>query len=184
MSSSRLIFCAMFCMVGIDVSADSEAMPMPKVFAARTNAFYFKLIPAADFDEEKSEGFLYRVTDTVDELVYRSDGWYSFDVFVSYDGSYLARSGPWPRHDSPPETMPAVVFYADGKPVKTYYVSDLVKDELKLQHSISHYSWGNSLRWAEDYSPDILEVRTVEDRTIKFDIRSADIVGDPPMNAN
>jgi hypothetical protein len=176
MKYSNYFAITILCALTSGASADSEAPPTPKVFASPSNSFYFKLIPSPDFDEGKSQGFLYRVTDGEDELLYRSDGWFSFDVLISVDGSYLARRGPWPRYDSPPETTPAVVFYVDGALVRTYYVSDLVNKKSALQRSISHYSWGGVLRWADDEGADILQVRTVEDKMIKFNIRTAEIV--------
>ncbi len=146
------------------------------VFASPSGWAYFKLIPSPDFDEKKSQGFLYRVSDGEDVLIYRSDGWFSFNVLVSNDGAYIARRGPWPQSDSPPETTPAVVFYVDGTEVRTYYVSDLVRKESKLQRSFSHYNWGDTLRWSYEEGVGILQIRTVEDRVIKFNIRTAEIV--------
>jgi hypothetical protein len=164
------------CALASSAFTDSEAMPTPMVFASPSGWSYFKLVPSPDFDEKKSQGFLYRVADGEDELVYRSDGWFSFNVLVSNDGSYIARRGPWPRSNSPPDKTPAVVFYADGTEVRTYYVSDLVKKKSSLQRSISHYNWGNTLRWAYEEGAGILQVRTVEEKVIKFNIRTAEIV--------
>ena len=176
MKYSNYFAMTLLCALTSSASADREPMPTPKVFASPLNSFYLKLVPSPDFDEGKSQGFLYRVTDGEDELLYRSDGWFSFDVLISTDGSYIARRGPWPRYDSPSETTPAVVFYVHGARVKTYYVSDLVDDDSDLQHSISHYRWGGTLRWADDGEPDILQIRTVEDKIVRFNIRSAEIV--------
>jgi hypothetical protein len=66
--------------------ADSEAMPRPMVFTSPAGNYYFRLIPGPDFDEKKAQGFLYRVAAEADELLYRTEGWYSFEVFVSNDG--------------------------------------------------------------------------------------------------
>jgi hypothetical protein len=148
-------------------------MPTPMVFASPSGWAYFKLVPSRDFDEKKSQGYLYRVADGEDVLIYRSDGWFSFNVLVSNDGTYIARRGPWPQSNSPPETTPAVVFYVDGKKVRTYYVSDLVYDKSSLRHSISHYNWGDTLRWSYEEGAGILQIRTVEDKVIKFNIRTA-----------
>lgn len=154
---------------------DSEMMPTPKVFASPSGSYYFKLVPSSDFDEKKAQGFLYQVTDGEDDLIYRSDGWYSFNVLVSHDGAYIARRGPWPQYNSPPETTPAVVFYTNGKHARTYNVSDLIDNTKDLPRSISHYSWGGELRWAVHAGPFTVEVRTVEDKVIQFDIRTARI---------
>ena len=156
--------------------ADSERMPEPLVFSSPSGSYYFRMEPSPDFDRTKSRGHLYRVSRGTDELVYESNGWYSFTVLVSEDGQYLARTGPWPRFNSPPQETPAVVFYKQGAPVKTYYVADLVDDLSNLHRSISHYSWGGNLKWGQNSWGGEIQVKTVEDRIIKFDIRTAEII--------
>ncbi len=156
--------------------ADSEAMPSPVVFTSPAGNHYFRLIPSPDFDEKKAQGYLYRVAAEADELLYRTEGWYAFQVLVSNDGRYLARTGPWPHYDWPPEATPAVIFYADGAPVRTYFVSDLIEDATELEFSVSHYSWGGALKWLDGGWNDTLGVETVEDRKITFNIQTAEIV--------
>jgi len=151
-------------------------MPVSLVFSWTNGGYYFRLIPSADFDEKKTKGILYRVSDGEDDLLYESDGWYSFNVLVSNDGRYLARRGPWPSSSSDPEKTPAIVFYADGVPVRTYYVSDLIANLSKLEYSVSHYSWGGPLRWSDSSSVDHFVVATVEGKTIKFHVRTAEIL--------
>ena len=170
------IISAVLCGLTLIASADEERTPVPLVFASPLGAFYFRLVSSSDFDEENAKGFLYRVSDEGDELLYQSNGWYSFTVLVSDNGAYLARTGPWPRFDSPPESTSAVVFYADGVPVRTYFVADLVDDLSKLQYSESHYGWGGSLRWTEEQWKGEVEVKTVENKTIRFNIQTAEIV--------
>lgn len=170
------IILVVLCSFAIDAFADSEAMPRPVIFASPSGHHYFRLIPAPDFDEKNAKGFLYRVAAEEDELIYRTEGWYAFAVLVSNDGKYLARAGPWPRFRSPPQSTPAVIFYADGVPVRTYYVSDLVEDLSALQYSVSHYSWGGSLQWVDGGWNNEIEVQTVENKTITFNIQTAEIL--------
>jgi len=170
------IISAVLCGLTLIASADEERPPVPLVFASPLGTFYFRLVPSSDFDEENAKGFLYRVSDEGDELLYQSDGWYSFTVLVSNNGAYLARTGPWPRFDSPPESTSAVVFYADGVPGRTYFVADLLDDLSKLKYSQNHYFWGGSLRWTEEQWKGEVEVKTVENKTIRFNIQTAKIV--------
>ncbi len=155
--------------------ADSERMPEPLLFVSPTNQYYFKLEPADNFRKSDARGALYKVQVGKDEVLYRSDGWYSFNVVVSSDGRFIARRGPWPRYDSVPEETPAVIFYDGGEISRIYYVADLIQDQSKLQKSVSHYSWGSSLRWSEPWSKDIVEIKTIEDQTIRFNIVTGEI---------
>ena len=157
-------------------SADSEAMPRPVVYVSPGGSHYLRLIPSPDFDESKSEGFVYRVKAGGDELLYSTKGWYSFVVLLSADGRHMVRTGPWPRYNWPPEETPALVFYTDGAEIRRYFVADLVQDLSRLEHSVSHYWWGGDLEWSNSGWDNLLEVRTVEDETIVFDITTAEIV--------
>ena len=176
MTMRATIIFVVLCSIGIYAFADSEARPWPVVYASPSGNHYFRLIPAYDSKEKIAEGFLYRVAAGKDELVYRTEGWYAFTVLVSNDGKHMARTGPWPRSGSPPEKTIAVVFYRDGAPIRTYYVSDLIEDLSSLRHSMSHYSWGRPMRWANGGMNNQVEVETVENRTITFNIESAKIV--------
>ena len=156
--------------------ADSPAMPKPLVFASPEGSHYFRLVPSPDFNEAKAEGYLFRVDADADELIYKTRGWYSFTVLVANGGRGLVRTGPWPSHGQPPESTPALVFYFDGTESRVFTVADLVKDLSALEHSMSHYSWGGSLRWANGGWDGLVQVDTVEGQTIVFDIESAEIV--------
>lgn len=158
------------------VRADSEAMPRPVIYASPGGAYYLRLIPSPGLDDSKSEGYVYRVSAGGDELLYTTHGWYSFAVLVSADGRHLVRSGPWPRYNWPPEDTPALVFYTDGVEMRRYVVADLVKDLTNLEFSVSHYSWGGRLKWSNEGWESTVQVETVEDRTIVFDITTGEVV--------
>ncbi len=155
--------------------ADSPATPKPLVFASPDGNYYFRLSPSPDFDEAKAEGYLYRVDADADELLYKTKGWYSFSVLVSNDGNSLVRIGPWPSQGQPPESTPALVFYSGGTEFRVFTVADVVKDLSALEHSMSHYSWGGSLEWADGGWDGRVQVHTVEGTTIVFDIETAEI---------
>jgi hypothetical protein len=52
----------------------------------------------------------------------------------------------------------------------------LIEDLSALERSVSHYSWGDSLEWADGGWDNKVQVRTVEDRVITFDIETGEIV--------
>jgi len=73
--------------------------------------------------------------------LYRTAGWYSFEVFVSRDGRNLVQMGPWNSGQVPSSKDLAVAFHKDGKLVKSYSTTDLLKDPGKVSTSVSHYMW-------------------------------------------
>jgi hypothetical protein len=157
-------------------SADEEVAPHSLVFSAPSGHYYLRLDPSPDRDERKSVGRMYRVAAGADNLLYESLAWFSFSELVANDGVHFVRTGPWPGFDSAPEETPALVFYENCMPVKTYVVSVLIEDLSNLQYSVSHYTWGDEPHWTDDPRDYILQVTTVEDRVIRFDIRTAEII--------
>lgn len=72
--------------------------------------------------------------------LWRTDGWYAFQGFLSNDGRYFVRMGPW-ASDQENHTDLAVAFYDRGKLLKQYQVKDLIRRESMLEYSVSHYRW-------------------------------------------
>jgi len=63
--------------------------------------------------------------------------WHAPTVYLSGDGRYLVRMGPWAqkRNDL------AVAFYDRGKILRAYAIDDLVRNPDDLPRSISHFRW-------------------------------------------
>jgi hypothetical protein len=111
--------------------------------------------------------------------LYRNDGstaplwpvyWYSFEVYPSSDGRHVVQMGPWA---SDVEEM-AVSFYRDGEELKAYRIKDLVHDESKLEHTVSHFSWRSSLRYDDKQGVLFLKLPVLgEDRGDRAGIRRA-----------
>ena len=68
--------------------------------------------------------------------------WYAHSVIVLSDGIHLVRRGPWAKSQSDE----AYSFYANGKEVRSYKISDLVDTPLFLKHSVSHFEWEETVR--------------------------------------
>ncbi len=156
--------------IPVTAFADSEVMPKPLLFVDATHTYYLKLIPGEGFRTEQAKGSVYKVSKGNDELQYEFSGWYSFSILLSPGGEYIARLGPWPRIEIPPEKMLAIAFYKKGKLMRQYMVSDLVKDPRSLPRSVSHYEWGGKLEWTGNWWENTVQVVTKENRVIKFDI--------------
>lgn len=72
--------------------------------------------------------------------LWRTEGWYTFEGFLSNDGRYFVRMGLW-ASDQEHHTDLAVAFYDRGKLIKQYQVKDLIRRESMLEYSVSHYRW-------------------------------------------
>ena len=129
--------------------ADSPADPTPLIFTpVFPSEVSFAMVPrrygpAPDYKvTRESYGIAYRLTPEGEmKEIYRTEGWYSFEVFISIDGKFLVQMGPWNSGYDVNSTDLAIAFHKDGKLVKSYSTADLIKDPEKVERSISHYRW-------------------------------------------
>jgi len=131
------------------VYADTEVEPYPWAVASSSGQYLFKMVPAK-WHFDKKEKFVvdrdsYGVAYSLDENgkfveMWRVKGWFAWRVFLSEDGRYLVRMGPW-ANDQENHTDLAVAFYDKGKLLKQYEVRELLKDASKVRESVSHYDW-------------------------------------------
>jgi len=148
MNSNRTALFAALFMAFIPASrADSPAPEVPLVFASRpSSAAYFVMVPTK-FDKDykiirEAFGVAYRADeDGKPQELYRVKGWYSFEVYLSDDGTYLVQMGPWSVGSEPEKEDLAVAFFKNGKMLKSYSTADLVKDPSKVAPTTSHYFW-------------------------------------------
>ncbi len=127
---------------------DDEAAPFPWIKTSEDGQIRFKMVPSAwrvkngqVVTDRKAFGVAYRVGKNGEfEELWRTDGWYSFEVFLSNDGTHLARIGPW-ASDQRNHSDLAIAFYDRGKLLKEYQVRNLIKKPDKLEESVSHYMW-------------------------------------------
>lgn len=73
--------------------------------------------------------------------LWRTEGWYTFEAFISEDGRYLVRMGPWNAGHKPASDHLAVAFYDNGRLLEEYSTADLVQDPASVRASVSHYTW-------------------------------------------
>ena len=161
--------------------ADSPAREVPLVFTSETRSdVVFAMFPpkyGEDHEvEQEAYGIAYRVEeDGSFKGLYRTRGWYSFRVFVSRDGRYLVRMGPWSIGDEPDKGDLAVAFYRDGRLLKKYSTAELVKDKTKVIATTSHYFWRAPSPTDEDVTEaDRLRLRLHLDHTNVFDLHTID----------
>lgn len=122
-----------------------------------------------------SQSGLYRADDPRTPLW--TVNWHSSHVYITADGRYLVRPGPWPTHYNFGEI--AVAFYEEGRLLESYSVSDLVKNPFTLPQSVSHYRWRQEMDFREERAQ--LFVRTMHGERYLFDVTTGEVIeGTPP----
>ena len=129
--------------------ADDPADPTPLIFTpAYPSDVSFAMVPrrygpAPDYKNiQEAHGTAYRLaSDGQLQVIYRTEGWYSFEVFMSMDGRYLVQMGPWSSGQEVSKADLAVAFHRDGKLMKSYSTAELIKAPEKIERSASHYRW-------------------------------------------
>lgn len=109
--------------------------------------------------------------ENLDKPVWSID-WYANNVYLSKDGDYLVRPGPWARGLSDL----AVAFYHNGNLIKQYQVSDLVTDESFVSHSISHIFWSKKKGFDSENNRYLIETNSHD--VYLFDITTGKIISD------
>ena len=128
--------------------ADSPATPRPWVATSEGGDFFFKMVPPKWKEEGDSYvverepfGVTYEISEDGEfKEVWRTEGWYTFEGYLSEDGRYFVRFGPW-ASDQENHTDLAIAFYDRAKLLKEYQVKELIRKPDLLEDSVSHYMW-------------------------------------------
>jgi len=185
-------------MVTSALVADTPGDPYAKITASEKGTVFFKMVPAkTHFEADRMMtdrdpyGIAYRVHDEGEMIeLWRTDGWYAFEVYLSNDGHYLVRMGPWSEGSEASKEDLAIAFYQDGKLLQEYSTADLLKDKNAVKRTISHYRWrapmvisGVGELDAEDPLGPIrlnydgsLQLRTSEGTIYRFDSKTGKIL--------
>jgi hypothetical protein len=126
-----------------------------------------KLAAAAALRSKYRSSGLYRLESP--EPVWTVD-WFAFKVFLSTDGKYVVRSGPWASSI----TNEAFSFFADGKLLRSYTVNDVVRYSFALPHSASHFEWEKTSGLNE--AEKTFEVTTLEGGQFKFSLETGEML--------
>jgi hypothetical protein len=173
-AARALIFLALL-ILPVVAMADSEAPPRDYVKATPNGKYLFVMLAPEQWSRYDSSN----VRKTYPQSgLYRNDGsttplwrvdWYSFSVFPSSDGVHLVQMGPWA---SDVEQL-AVAFYENGTLLKAYRIKDLIRDESKLRHTVSHFFWHTSLSY--DDKKGLLVLTTTDGVNYRFSLRTGEI---------
>jgi hypothetical protein len=179
--------------------ADSEIGPRERVTVAQGGLCFFTMIPAV----EEWDGNRYRTIKPAFGVAYRLEpngniktlwktkGWYSSQIFMTYDGEYLVAMGPWSKGHESAEGDLAVSFYKRGELLRSYSTAELVLDHSKVEATVSHYFWRsydpeNTMKLERNNQ---FKIRTIDEVLYTFDVTTGEIVsveeGSPvPENAS
>jgi hypothetical protein len=141
-----LIYLFAFC-VG-DLLADQPAEPTTWMMVSENQEYCFRMVPEKYHFKDEKKVVDRKAFGIASEMgkdgslkdLWRVEGWYCFSGYLSNDGRYFVRMGPW-ASDQENHTDLAVAFYDRGELLKEYRVKDLIKDATTLDHSVSHYQW-------------------------------------------
>ena len=162
------------------VQGDEELAPYTYVTAAPGGRYYFKMytIQGRDYDRNIGRGELYAVRNPgPDKILWRTSGWYAFQVFLSFDGAYLVRLGNWPRGHKPSHKHLGVAFYKNGKLLKSYSTKDLIEDMKQVRPSVSHYQYLDESippGLVEDYGY-LFRLKSVDGIVYVFDMKTGKV---------
>jgi hypothetical protein len=162
---------------GVAAHADSPVPPYPKATASGGGTAVFIMVPKtedarASWADGTGTMYLLGETGTL-EKQWEVSGWYSHHVFLTNDGDYLVRIGPWHSGHEPKKDHLALAFFKRGRLIRSYSTKDLIRDPKQVRQSVSHYEW------RADDAPYIgmgeFSITTVEGRFLVFDLESGDI---------
>ncbi|HAL44875.1 MAG: hypothetical protein A2Y12_00290 [Planctomycetes bacterium GWF2_42_9] len=168
----------LFLILVLSAFADEEMAQYSYATASSEGRYFFimKSDPNNNWVTEKGSGIYEVKNDGTFKEIWRTEGWYSFKTFLSSDGLCLVRLGNWPRGRAPSNKHLAIAFYKEGRLIKSYSTSDLIKDLSKVHPSVSHYQYlDNSYKPVlEDYSTKF-HIVTIDGLLYEFDITTGKI---------
>jgi len=75
----------------------------------------------------------------------------------------------------------ALSFYRNGQESKVYCISDLIRDESTLQHTMSHFLWRSGLQFYDEKG--LLFLKTKDDQGYWFSVETGHISQACPRSA-
>ena len=119
----------------------------PYVRVSENGRFYFKMIPG-DWNWYLKDiavapfGIAYELQDDgQSKPLWKVDGWYAFNVYLSDDGLNLVRIGVVQNGMQPSENDLAIAFYVKGALIKEYSTAELISELDQISYTVSAYHW-------------------------------------------
>jgi len=110
------------------------------VTASARGKYYFKMVPTRN--SKQGLGTLFEVNPNgEDKVIWKTEGWYSFAVYISENGEYLVRINVLPHGHELSDDHLAIAFYKKGELINSYSTKNLVKNPSAINRSIGSYKW-------------------------------------------
>lgn len=164
---------------------DTEAAPFSYAVRSTDGKYIFVMLAPerSEGDEIYLRGADGRRSQTIETKylasgLYMDDGsteplwtvdWYSFSI-LGADGVHLVRRGPWAKSLSDE----AFTFFANGKQLRSYKISDLVDTKMFLEETTSHFRWEESMTF--DLASRTLTVVTLSKEKFVFDYTTGEML--------
>jgi len=170
MKNNTIIILFLFSSIAFFVNAifyDEEIAPYTYTIYSSNKDYSFKM-------NSDSSGIAYQIRNTrYKKEMWKTNGWYSFQTFITDDGKYLIRLGNWPRGESPSEKDLAIAFYNKGKLIKSYSTRELIKNDSLVVVTVSHYMFMKDEPSLTDY---YFQLKTIDEIVYEFDVRTGEIL--------
>ena len=177
MNLIKLLLMATFILSISSLWADKEPRQLTFVKSAEGGRYYFKMIADDDYDRSKGRGKLYQVSsEGKDKVLWETKGWFAFDLYISYDGNYLARLGNWPRGRKPSHKDLGIAFYKNGKLIKYYSTVDLVQNLSKIEKTKGHYSYLKKVLGFTSTYDYMFQIVTIDNILYTFNVSDGSVI--------
>lgn len=168
--------------------ADDPVLPYAWISTSENREYCFRMIPEKyhlESDKKIIDRPAFCVASRLKKTgelqeIWRAEGWYAFSGHFSNDGRYFVCMGPW-ASDQEGHNDLALAFYDRGKLLKEYRVKDLIKDDFKLEYSVSHYRWQPEKQslptgFVNQWESRLFHLVMVDKTTYEFDFTTGAIV--------
>jgi hypothetical protein len=186
MLTKRLWLLMLFVWAPLTAYGDTEARRIPYAMVATGGKYIFVMFAPDHASDEhvrlvEGEQILRYISATKYPAsgLYLNDGsntplwtvdWYAHSVIVPSDGIHLVRRGPWARRLADE----AFTFYANGKELRSYRISELADTVIPLSRTVSHFEWEESAVVDEPHHT--LAVTTLSKERFLFDYTTGEML--------
>ena len=153
--------------------ADTLRKPQPFVISSGYSPYFVKMLPSK-FGGGYAVAFKLLDYASSEEL-WRVEG-YSLEAYLSKDGQYFIRIGPWAKGREPSKEDVAVEFFRNGALLKSYSTADLVKDVSKVRPTSGHYFWRAKDGNYSFLASNNFNLKTVDGISYVFDVTTGEII--------
>ncbi|NOT50800.1 MAG: hypothetical protein HOP10_05950 [Chitinophagaceae bacterium] len=140
-----IINIALLLLATVEARADLPPKNYPYTLRSANNEFYLRSIP---YSLGGTLGKSYVHNSKTGQLLYSIDRFFPDIIFLSDDGQCITSVSHWGAHNIAVDDSIhgyAIDFYRQTENIRTYEITDLVKNKSRLIYSVSHVQWRYNL---------------------------------------